>query len=41
MDKDLAQLRDELEEERLFRYLKRFGMLPPKKEEDRPLKDFN
>ena len=41
MEKNLERLREELEEERLFLYLKRFGTVPEQKKEDNPLKDFN
>ncbi len=41
MDENLRRLRDELEEERLFNYLKRFGTLPDMKEKEKSLKDFN
>ena len=41
MEKDLDRLKAEMEEERLFQYLKRFGTLPDKKEEERSLKEFN
>jgi hypothetical protein len=41
MKGDLEKLREELEEERLFQYLKRFGTVPEQKKEDDPLKEFN
>jgi hypothetical protein len=41
MEKNLEQLRLEVEEERKRIYLERFGLLPDIKEEDSPLKKFN
>ncbi len=40
MDAHLEQLRDEAEEERLFQYLKRHGMVPESKIKDKQLTDF-
>jgi len=40
MDEHLERLRAEAEEERLFQYLKRHGVVPESKVKDKSLNDF-